>query len=126
LQKLLGKCVPVLTSDSPLILKGYLAQACLAISSRFHALVAALSQGVPAIAVGWSHKYNLLLQDYGCPEMLYTLGTPFETLDGLLEQALSESSRAELITRIESAAKRQRELVRDMWHKVDRLLGFAL
>ena len=125
LQKLLGKCLPVLTSDSPLILKGYLAQACLAISSRFHALVGALSQGVPAIAVGWSHKYDLLLRDYGCPEMVYSLASPIEMLDALLDQALSDTTRADLMTRIQSEAKRQRELVLEMWQKVDALLGLA-
>lgn len=33
----------------------------LIISSRYHAIIAALSQGVPAIALGWSHKYDTLM-----------------------------------------------------------------
>jgi len=114
----------VLTSDSPLILKGYLAQARLVISSRFHALVGALSQGVPSIAVGWSHKYDLLLQDYGCPEMVYPMGSPIENLETIFDQAFSDPARTDLITRIQSAAKHQRELVQDMWQKVDTVLGF--
>jgi colanic acid/amylovoran biosynthesis protein len=123
LQKRLDKPLPVLASDSPLILKGYLAQARLVVSSRFHALVGALSQGVPAIAVGWSHKYELLLQDYGCREMVHTLRSPIESLDALLDQALSETARGDLMTRIQSAAKHQGELVEEMWHKVDAVLG---
>jgi polysaccharide pyruvyl transferase WcaK-like protein len=37
----------------------------LILSSRYHALIAALSQGVPAVALGWSHKYNELMNSVG-------------------------------------------------------------
>ncbi|MBI1178620.1 hypothetical protein GC207_14400 [bacterium] len=35
------------------------------VSSRFHCLIAALSQCVPAAAVGWSHKYDELMAEAG-------------------------------------------------------------
>ena len=37
------------------------------VSSRYHALVSAMSQGVPVVATGWSHKYATLLDDFGTP-----------------------------------------------------------
>ncbi|MEO0559482.1 MAG: polysaccharide pyruvyl transferase family protein [Bacteroidota bacterium] len=37
----------------------------LMIGSRFHALIAALSSGVPSVAVGWAHKYPELLAEFG-------------------------------------------------------------
>ena len=37
----------------------------LLVGSRFHAIVAALSQGVPAVVVGWSHKYTELMSAFG-------------------------------------------------------------
>jgi polysaccharide pyruvyl transferase WcaK-like protein len=37
----------------------------LLVGSRFHAIVAALQQRVPVVAVGWSHKYGELLRDLG-------------------------------------------------------------
>jgi len=35
------------------------------IAGRYHALVSALAQGVPAVAHSWSHKYGALLDDFG-------------------------------------------------------------
>lgn len=35
------------------------------VGCRFHSVVGALSMGVPAIALGWSHKYAELLEDFG-------------------------------------------------------------
>ena len=49
-------------------IKGILATCTAVISSRYHALIAALSQGVPAVALGWSHKYEALLSEVGTPE----------------------------------------------------------
>ncbi len=35
------------------------------VGSRYHALVAALSQGIPCMALSWSHKYRELLKPFG-------------------------------------------------------------
>jgi len=40
----------------------------LLIGSRFHTLIFALSQCVPVMALGWSHKYRELLQSFGIEE----------------------------------------------------------
>ena len=37
----------------------------LLIGSRFHSLVFALATGVPAMAIGWSHKYTELMRLMG-------------------------------------------------------------
>lgn len=62
---------PIVTESDPLVLKGILGKASLTVASRFHALVSAMSQGVPSIALGWSHKYAALMADFDVPELLH-------------------------------------------------------
>lgn len=45
--------------------KSVLGQLDLLVASRFHSLVFALGQGVPSVALGWSHKYQELLKPFG-------------------------------------------------------------
>jgi len=59
--------ITVLADSDPLVLKAMLAQAEIVVASRFHAVVGALAMGVPAVALGWSHKYAELVRDFGVP-----------------------------------------------------------
>jgi colanic acid/amylovoran biosynthesis protein len=63
--KLPQRVVLLKESLSAPLLKGIIAGAQVAIGSRFHFMVAALSSGVPSLAIGWSHKYA---------EMMHMLG----------------------------------------------------
>jgi colanic acid/amylovoran biosynthesis protein len=65
-------------------IKSLIANCDLVVGSRFHALVAALSQGIPAMALGWSHKYLELLRPFGLEK--YVVG--IEALDTENLQAL--------------------------------------
>lgn len=38
------------------------------ITSRFHAMVAALALGIPTLVIGWSHKYGEVLEMFGCED----------------------------------------------------------
>ena len=65
-----GIKIPYVSLTCPLELKGVLGKAVLVVGSRFHALVGALSQGIPVIATSWSHKYEELMEDYGIARYL--------------------------------------------------------
>lgn len=54
------------------------------LGSRFHALIAALSSGVPAVAVGWAHKYPELLGEFGMEHLVFDH-------DSLTPEALEEA-----------------------------------
>jgi colanic acid/amylovoran biosynthesis protein len=46
-----------------------LAELCtLLITSRFHAMIAALALGVPPLVMGWSHKYEEVLEMFDCQQ----------------------------------------------------------
>jgi polysaccharide pyruvyl transferase WcaK-like protein len=113
----------ILEHDDPLVLKATLGSARLVVGSRFHALVAALSRGVPSIALGWGHKYEMLLEDFGTPDLIH--GAQAAT-DGLLAQI------AELVDEDANEARRvtlreRRDALRDahdvMWRDVCAVLG---
>lgn len=67
----LRRKVDILIPDDALTIKAIIGQCSFVVSSRFHGLVSALSQGIPVVATGWSHKYAELLNDYDMEEFLY-------------------------------------------------------
>jgi len=72
----LDKSLPVAHIDKVIAaaeIKSLIANCDLLISSRYHAIIAALSQGIPAAAIGWSHKYDELLAEVGLSSNLISI-----------------------------------------------------
>lgn len=63
----------IISEEDPVQLKLRISRYQFIIGSRYHSLVAALSQNVPCIAIGWSHKYNRLLEDYGLGQWVFSI-----------------------------------------------------
>jgi colanic acid/amylovoran biosynthesis protein len=74
--------VTIIENDyGPRELKGIIGQCDLFIGCRMHADIAALSQGIPTIAIGWSHKYYGIMKRLGMEEYVCYLNTmSFEEL----------------------------------------------
>ncbi|WP_404341336.1 polysaccharide pyruvyl transferase family protein [Pseudoalteromonas mariniglutinosa] len=62
----------------------------LVISSRFHGCVSALSQSIPCIATGWSHKYQELFSEYDMADLLLPSQIAPDELEQLLENCLQQ------------------------------------
>jgi len=60
----------VIAESDPRATKGVLSAAGVVVSSRYHACVSALSQGVPCLGTAWSHKYRALYEEFAVPEDL--------------------------------------------------------
>ena len=65
-------------------LKAMVAQCDVMLGSRFHALVASLSSGVPSVAIGWAHKYPELFREFDLERLVLDH-------DSLTEDALAET-----------------------------------
>lgn len=52
-------------------LKGIIESAELAIGSRYHFLIAAMSSGVPSVALGWGHKYKEMFELFGMEKFAF-------------------------------------------------------
>lgn len=116
---------PLLLEKDPLRIKALLSRARLVVSSRFHALVSALSQGVPAVSVGWSHKYLELLNEYDAADCLGTSLDPGGDLSAIILRELSSDAQEKRrqVLRVRAAASKEHS--RQMWVKVFRLLHDA-
>lgn len=114
--------VACVSHPDPQVLKWVLKEASFVVGSRFHALVGALSQGVPCIGTGWSHKYSELFDDFGCSDALVRDLHDSDVIRSLLDE-FADSTRWQ--TRHEAIAARARMLKESsnrMWELVDDII----
>jgi colanic acid/amylovoran biosynthesis protein len=101
-------------------IKAYIGSVDAVISSRFHGCVSALTQGIPCLATSWSHKYQMLFQEYGVSQNVLDFKIDKYELDQsllLFTQSLSEQKKQCL--KHSSCVK---ETTRHMWQQVFSIL----
>ena len=113
----------VIEHHDPQVLKGVLSRAGVVIGSRFHALVGALSQGVPSIGVGWSHKYRWLFQDFDCSENLIEDMSYPDAFDRALSNVCDPDQRELLVRKLLRSTRAIDERVDAMWMNVEECLN---
>lgn len=120
-----GLAVPlrIIEAEDPLVAKGLISQCEALIGSRFHALVSALSQAVPVIGTGWSHKYGELFGDYDYKEGLVLADLDRAGLELALAPLLTRESRAAISVRLAVASERLKSEVSGMWDDVSRVIA---
>jgi polysaccharide pyruvyl transferase WcaK-like protein len=75
----------------PAVLRSIIGGGEVCVTSRFHAMVAALAEAVPVLVVGWSHKYGEVLHDVGLDEWALTYDELTQpALDARLDALLAE------------------------------------
>lgn len=110
------KDLQVICTDDPLEIKYVISKCHLVVSSRFHGLVSALSQGVPAVATGWSHKYKELMKDYGVEDLM---AKDFGSIISIAEYVIDERVYSEKVSLLVKSSEDQKQKVLRMWAEVD-------
>ncbi|WP_128543322.1 polysaccharide pyruvyl transferase family protein [Larkinella soli] len=110
--------IQIVIEDDPIHVKGLIGASKAVITSRFHGLVSALSQAVPCLATGWSHKYEMLLNDYNFREALLDVKIKEEELEEKLRLILEDKSRNAIIARLKKQSEIQKGLSNQMWEMV--------
>jgi len=121
-RRLQGKEVLLLDENlDTRILKGVISSAELTISSRFHALVAALSSGVPALGLGWHPKYEELFSLYSIPEATLTTASSEFELDSKLSAFFQPHFRVKLREMNRKALNRLREAFYQLEQEIQKI-----
>lgn len=113
-----GSDIPIIEETDPLVAKAILGLCSGVISSRFHALVSALSQGTPALATSWSHKYEMLLSEYGIADGCLPVTIDDAALKARIVGIVETERRNEIIAVQNVLSAKYKEQSEQMWRKV--------
>lgn len=92
------------------------------IGSRFHGLVSALSQGVPALATGWSHKYEMLFSDYGLSDSVLDVAVSEPELYRLIGDLLDHERHIKTSDQLRAKSTELKALTETMWREVHEVM----
>lgn len=100
--------------------KWLLAQAPFVVSGRFHALVSALSQGIPVFIHGWSHKYKWLADEYGVSDFILD---PYAGAEKSEELVLGRLPDTKFVReKLSLVASQKKDETREMWTSIKEML----
>lgn len=108
--------IAIIVNDDPLEVKGIIGSCKAVVCSRYHGLVSALSQGVPAIATSWSHKYQTLLDEYRCSEFLLSSDVGEAELQQVVDKFIKNLER--LKAQLKAVAEKHKRAAEEMWKDV--------
>lgn len=109
-------------SHDPLELKARIASSDLVIGSRYHALISSLSQAVPTIGFGWSHKYKELFRYYDSESFLLPEGAGNLNL-ARIQKIIEEQDSKEWSEKLARYAETHKSEVQKMWAQIDEFLN---
>lgn len=110
--------INIIIEEDPLKIKGIVSTCDAMIGSRFHGIVSALSQGVPTIVTGWSHKYEMLLADYNFKEGLLSVTASDDQINESLSNIININKREIAGKKIKASSILEKEKAENMWKEI--------
>lgn len=114
--------IEIIRESDPLHIKGIIGSSFLVIGSRYHGLISALSQSVPSIATGWSHKYNTLFEEYECKELILRTDSQYEEIMSKINYIIDADTRLEVISNLNKNSELLKTKASEMWDEIFNLL----
>src|SRR5690606_14730126 len=94
----------------------------LIVGSRFHALVSALSQNIPSIALGWSHKYKTLFSEFEVSDFSFEVPND-DSFNKKLHEITTTNERTVIKSKLRNSNIIHREKLSAMWGEVHDILS---
>ena len=106
---------PIIELEDAREIKSFISNSYITITARFHGLVSALSTGTPVMAIGWSHKYQELLQDFNAKNLMFEgdHSVFLENLRGLLSSEETHQKYSDQFEKISELKKQKLTLLFD-------------
>lgn len=114
--------VVIVNEPNPVELKRIVGESLILIGSRYHSLVASFSQKVPALALGWSHKYEMLFQEFKQERFLISDQTSLDTVLTLTRELINKEKNMQLRQIIFEELQKMQIENEKMWEIVVNLL----
>jgi polysaccharide pyruvyl transferase WcaK-like protein len=84
--------IPVISEFDPLAVKGIIGASQAVMCSRFHGCISAMSQGIACVGTSWSHKYEMLYEQYAASSLLLQPEMSTQELRQVIDLSLDEGS----------------------------------
>lgn len=117
----LSQKIPIVNNLNAIEIKGLIASSYLVISSRFHGVASALSSAVPCLSTSWSHKYQLLYDEYKLENAILDINnsqTSLQKIELYLSKEFNTNIRNVLSAQKKELDKKSQEMWNFIWEKV--------
>ena len=110
----------IVSPDSPLDVKAIIGDAKIAVCSRYHGCVSALSQGVPCIGTSWSHKYEELFDEYDAKELMMLSDFQYDDVVMMVSHAIE--NHQEISSKLMRFSAEYKKASEQMWSELNGLI----